>query len=89
MANQLPELVALKLEQSMRKLDIDARCGETVTKVSQSTNGYHAVLGNGEQLSVDEVLVCAGLAPNIALAKQTGLATNRGICVDELMQTSE
>ncbi|MEZ9936544.1 NADH:flavorubredoxin reductase NorW [Vibrio breoganii] len=89
MANQLPELVALKLEQSMRKLDIDARSSETVIKVSQSANGYHAMLGNGQQLSVDEVLVCAGLSPSIALAKQTGLATNRGICVDELMQTSE
>lgn len=89
MANQLPELVALKLEQSMRKLDIDARSGEAVTKVSQSANGYHAVLGNGEQVSVDEVLVCAGLVPSIALAKQTGLSTNRGICVDAVMQASE
>ncbi|GEA58896.1 NADH:flavorubredoxin reductase NorW [Vibrio comitans] len=89
MANQLPELIALKLEQSMRKLNVDARSSTAVTKVSQSENGYNLVLGNGELLTVDEVLVCAGLVPNVALAKQTGLATNRGICVDESMQTSE
>ncbi|GEA49673.1 nitric oxide reductase FlRd-NAD(+) reductase [Vibrio inusitatus NBRC 102082] len=89
MGNQLPELVALKLEQSFDQLNIDTRSGETVTKVSPSESGYQVKLGNGEQLNVDEVLVCAGLVPNTTLAKHTGLAVNRGICVDESMQTSE
>jgi nitric oxide reductase FlRd-NAD(+) reductase len=41
-----------------------------------------------QSIDVDELIVAAGLKPNIALAKQAGIATQRGILVNEQMQTS-
>ncbi len=45
-------------------------------------------LKDGRVLSCDVFLVCTGITPNIELAVQAGLATNKGILVDDHMQTS-
>ncbi|MDD2678955.1 MAG: FAD-dependent oxidoreductase [Candidatus Nanoarchaeia archaeon] len=42
-----------------------------------------------EKISCDLIVVCAGTAPNIDLAKQAGIKTNKGIIVDDYLQTSE
>ena len=39
-------------------------------------------------LDADAVIFAAGIRPNIALAKDAGIAVNRGIVVDDVMQTS-
>ncbi|MGS0680383.1 NADH:flavorubredoxin reductase NorW [Shewanella sp. 125m-7] len=45
-------------------------------------------LASGDTFRVDHVLCAAGLKPNTQLAKQAGLALNRGIVVDDYLQTS-
>jgi nitrite reductase (NADH) large subunit len=47
------------------------------------------VLADGTQLPADIVVMAAGIRPNIALAKQAGLACERGIRVDDAMVTSD
>jgi len=47
-----------------------------------------AVLGDGRALPCDVFLVCAGIRPNAALAKDAGLDVNRGIVVDSRLRTS-
>lgn len=46
-------------------------------------------LTTGEDLPAGMVLVCAGIRPNLALARAAGLQVNRGIVVDDRMQTSD
>jgi nitrite reductase [NAD(P)H] large subunit len=46
-------------------------------------------LADGTRLPADIVVMAAGIRPNIALAKQAGLACGRGIQVDDGMLTSD
>ncbi|WP_280154737.1 FAD-dependent oxidoreductase [Piscinibacter sp. XHJ-5] len=46
------------------------------------------VLKNGETIEADLVVIGVGVKPAIALAQQAGLAVDRGVRVDEYLQTS-
>lgn len=46
-------------------------------------------LEDGRVLAADLFLACAGIAPNIELARDAGLTVNRGIKVDACMRTSD
>jgi nitrite reductase (NADH) large subunit len=46
-------------------------------------------LKGGEKIDADIVLIQAGIRPRIQLAKNAQLATNRGIIVNEFLETSE
>ncbi|SEM57373.1 FAD-dependent oxidoreductase [Bradyrhizobium sp. OK095] len=44
-------------------------------------------LADGSRLEADAVIFAAGIRPNSALAKEAGIAVNRGIVVNDVMQT--
>jgi NADPH-dependent 2,4-dienoyl-CoA reductase/sulfur reductase-like enzyme/nitrite reductase/ring-hydroxylating ferredoxin subunit len=58
--------------------------GETVTKLE----GRTARLSGGAALAADLVVIGVGVRPAIALAEAAGLATDKGLTVDEYLQTS-
>src|SRR3954451_22782668 len=45
-------------------------------------------LADGSCIEADAVIFAAGISPNIALAKDAGIAVNRGIVVNDEMQTA-
>ncbi|WP_431202017.1 NAD(P)/FAD-dependent oxidoreductase [Bradyrhizobium betae] len=45
-------------------------------------------LADGSRIEADAVIFAAGIRPNIALARDAGIAVNRGIVVDDEMQTA-
>lgn len=45
-------------------------------------------LADGSRIEADAVIFAAGIRPNIALAREAGIATNRGIVVNDEMQTA-
>ena len=58
--------------------------GETVKRV----RGREVTLGSGTSLDVDFLVAGVGVRPSLALAEQAGLAIDRGVRVDEYLETS-
>jgi nitrite reductase (NADH) large subunit len=44
-------------------------------------------LADGRRIDADAVIFAAGIRPNVALAREAGIAVNRGIIVDDQLQT--
>lgn len=89
MQNLLPEYVADKLTQALKRNQIVVHTEVTVTELNEREEIITAQLSNGGEIKADSVMVCAGLKPNVALAEKSGLAVNRGICVNSQLQTSQ
>ena len=63
--------------------------GTTVVSAAQIASKLCLRLENAEKtLDVDMVVLTVGAKANLSLAQSAGLAVDRGICVDETLQTS-
>jgi NADPH-dependent 2,4-dienoyl-CoA reductase/sulfur reductase-like enzyme len=58
--------------------------GETVARV----DGRTVKLSGGSSVEADFLVVGAGVKPSLALAEQAGLAVDRGVTVNEFLETS-
>jgi NADPH-dependent 2,4-dienoyl-CoA reductase/sulfur reductase-like enzyme/nitrite reductase/ring-hydroxylating ferredoxin subunit len=58
--------------------------GETVTRL----DGQRATFSSGATLDADFVVMGVGVRPSLALAEQAGLKVDRGIVVDEYLETT-
>ncbi|WP_261835385.1 NADH:flavorubredoxin reductase NorW [Vibrio ishigakensis] len=88
MRAQLPEYIAFKLVQSLQDKSVRVITGKGVASISHKGSATSVGLSDGSWIEVDQVLVSAGLRPNVQLAIDEGIVVNRGICVDATMQTS-
>ena len=56
----------------------------TVTSIEERS----VTLKNGERLEADMVVVGIGVRPSLSLAQSAGIATDRGVTVDQYLETS-
>lgn len=66
-------------------LGVKSECILTTDEEEPKVTGLR--LGNGHEIPADMVVMAAGIRPNIQLANNSGIATNRGILVNDCMQT--
>ncbi len=84
-----PEESAL-VEAHIRRHHIDLRLTTELREVLSDAQGRvrAVVTTTGQELPAEWVGLATGVQPNLALARAAGLATDRGILVNELLETS-
>jgi NAD(P)H-nitrite reductase large subunit len=84
MERQLGAAASRVAAASLRRLGIDVLTGASVTRVTAKRRRIRAVeLSTGAQLPCDLLVMCAGTVPETALARQAGLAIDRGVLVND------
>jgi len=85
---QLDPDSASRLQAMLEGMGFAFRLGSKTTAITGNDGVQTVHLDSGEQLSADLVLISAGVRPNLDLAQQLGLDTDKGVVVDEHLQTS-
>lgn len=88
LANLIPDFVALPLENQLKQQEIQLLLDQQVLQVNKQTEGLEVTLNSEQRLEVDAIISAAGIRPNSALAQAAGITVNRGIAVDNQLQTS-
>ena len=81
---QADEETSFRLADSLENAGIGIRLNTSVEKIADST----VFFTDGTEEAADVVLASAGVRSEISLAKEAGIATDRGIIADRLMRTS-
>ncbi len=85
---QLDAQGAALLRSQVEALGIRVRLGVTTEEVLGQNEVAGIRLKGGEVVGADMAVVAAGVRPNLSLPHDAGLATDKGLVVDDRMQTS-
>ncbi|MBS2783570.1 NADH:flavorubredoxin reductase NorW [Aeromonas salmonicida] len=89
----LPAVLSQPLQQALRSQGVKLQLGQGIAELGlldpdRPQGGWHVTLSNGRVSEQDLVIAAIGLRPNLALAQGAGLEVERGILVDDSLQTS-
>jgi rubredoxin-NAD+ reductase len=84
----LPEAAGKAVQAGLEAKGAKFHFGPLVTEVNKAGSALAVSLNNGETISCDLVLSAVGVRPQIALAQESGIAVNRGIVTNRLLETS-
>jgi nitrite reductase (NADH) large subunit len=88
MERQLDHRAALMLKRAVEAKGIAVRLEADTARVAGDGRVEGVELRDGSMIPADTVVVAVGIRPNAALARAAGLAVNRGIVVDDQLETS-
>lgn len=89
MERQLDEAAGFLLRRELEMRGIEVLTGAQTEEIAGTGHVEGVRLKDGRLVSADLVVMAAGIRPNIALARDAGLACNRGIVVDDFMRSSD
>jgi nitrite reductase (NADH) large subunit len=75
------------LQQQMEAMGFNFHLGATTKEIVRGDGGLTVRLESGEAIDADLVLISAGTRPDLTLAKSLGLEIDKGVKVDDTMQT--
>lgn len=84
----LPEAAGKAVQRGLEEKGATFHFGPLVTEVNKADSGVVVSLNNGETIAADMVVCAVGVRSRTELAKDAGLATNRGIVTNRLLETS-
>jgi NAD(P)H-nitrite reductase large subunit len=89
MGQQLDRQGGEILRHYLEGLGISVHCGLGIEAIRGNSRVQEIELTDGKRILADVFLACTGIRPNTELAACAGLKVDRGIVVDERMQTSD
>src|SRR3954466_7617453 len=87
MERQLDAPAAELLKSLVERKGIEVLLNANTARIHGATRVEGVELVDGRLVPADAVIFAAGIRPNIALAKEAGISVNRGIVVDDHLQT--
>lgn len=87
MERQLDPVAAQLLKQSLERRGLQFHMPAKTTMIHGTDRVTAVELADGTRLEADLVVMAAGIRPNIELAKAAGLRCDRGVLVNDTMQT--
>jgi len=89
MNRQLDPAAGYLLERTLVERGISVICNADTRQIMGDSHVTGVRLADGSEIAADIVIMAVGIRPNAALARDAGLAVNRGIVVDAQMRTSD
>jgi NAD(P)H-dependent nitrite reductase small subunit len=89
MERQLDAQAAQLLRQDLERRGIQFRLGATTSRLSGTARVTGIALGDGSEVEADLVVIAVGVKPNVDLAMAAGLRCERGVLVDDTLQTND
>src|SRR5688572_30945646 len=89
MERQLDSAAGYLLAEAVKARGIKVLTGANTKAILGEKRVSGVELADGTVLPADLVIMAVGIRPNAALAKEAGLAVNRGIVIDAQMRTSD
>src|SRR5712672_1301234 len=87
MERQLDAPAAELLKSLVERKGIRILLNANTARLHGETRVEGIELSDGRQIDADAVVFAAGIRPNVTLAKDAGIPVNRGIVVDDTLQT--
>jgi nitrite reductase (NADH) large subunit len=88
MERQLDAPAAALLKSLVERKGIKILLNANTARIHGETHVEAVELVDGRRIEAEAVIFAAGIRPNVALAKEAGISVNRGVVVDDHLQTS-
>jgi nitrite reductase (NADH) large subunit len=87
MERQLDRDAALLLQNELEKQGMNFLLEKQTIEILGEKKVTGLQFSDGEEIKADLVVMAVGIKPNVALAKEAGIPVNRGIVVNDFMET--
>ncbi|QLK63423.1 NADH:flavorubredoxin reductase NorW (plasmid) [Enterobacteriaceae bacterium Kacie_13] len=88
LSSLMPAEVSSRLQYCLQQMSVELALNQKLTGLQRSREELVVTLNNGREITVNAVVSSVGLRPDTQLAMQAGLRVNRGIEVNDALQTS-
>ncbi len=86
---QLDAIGGQFLKREIEKLGIEVLLNQNTAKIMGDDKVEGVLFKDGSIVEADLVVIACGIRPNVELAKKAGLKVNRGIVVNDFLETSD
>jgi nitrite reductase (NADH) large subunit len=88
MERQLDEAASLMLQKELEQQGMNFLLEKQTASIVGKHRAQGVTFADGGEIEADLVIMAVGIKPNVELAKRSGLEVNRGIVVNDYMETS-